>query len=81
MSYIFFIRNSGERKGKYRFFKTQLFPAYASEANLKIAEGILGTKETGKTTYMHLSGGVLSGGAIDIIGPKLIVNYMILSAL
>jgi hypothetical protein len=48
MSYIFFIRNSGERKGKYRFFKVQLFPAYASEANLKIADGILGIKPTGK---------------------------------
>lgn len=50
MSYIFFIRNSGERKGKYRFFKVQLFPAYASEANLKIADTILGIKPTGGTT-------------------------------
>jgi hypothetical protein len=50
MSYIFFIRNSGERKGKYRFFKTQLFPAYASEANLKIAEGILGIKQPGSSS-------------------------------
>lgn len=49
MSYIFFIRNSGERKGKYRFFKTQLFPAYASEANLKIAESILGQKQPGSS--------------------------------
>jgi hypothetical protein len=44
MSYIFFIRNSGERKGKYRFYRVQLFPAYASEANLKIAGSILGEK-------------------------------------
>lgn len=49
MSYIFFIRNSGERKGKYRFYKVQLFPAYASEANLKVATTILGDKPKGKT--------------------------------
>ena len=49
MSYIFFIRNSGERKGKYRFYKVQLFPAYASESNLKIASSILGDKPTGMT--------------------------------
>ena len=48
MSYIFFIRNSGERKGKYRFYRIQLFPAYASEANLKAADQILGPKPTGK---------------------------------
>jgi len=47
MSYIFFIRNSGERKGKYRFFKIQLFPAYASEANIKVADSILGVTEKG----------------------------------
>lgn len=47
MSYIFFIRNSGERKGKYRFYRIQLFPAYASEANLKAADQILGPKPTG----------------------------------
>ena len=55
MSYIFFIRNSGERKGKYRFFKTQLFPAYASEANLKIAESILGAKKPGKVSKFNKS--------------------------
>jgi len=45
MSYIFFIRNSGERKGKYKYYRTQLFPAYASEQNLKKTSAILGEKD------------------------------------
>jgi len=45
MSYIFFIRNSGERKGKYKYYRTQLFPAYASEQNLKRTSAILGEKD------------------------------------
>ena len=55
MSYIFFIRNSGERKGKYRFYRVQLFPAYASESNLKKTGAILGEKPAGKNLYYHLS--------------------------
>ena len=51
MSYIFFIRNSGERKGKYRFYRVQLFPAYASESNLKKTGAILGEKPAGENFF------------------------------
>jgi hypothetical protein len=49
MSYIFFVRNTGEKKGRYRYYKVQLFPAYASEANLNRVNSLLIPKQSAKS--------------------------------
>lgn len=74
MSYIFFIRNSGERKGKYRFYKVQLFPAYASEANLKVATTILGDKPKGEHSGLALPMRMESKSIVHSIAPKAQIN-------